>query len=122
MIEANKIIENIDFNLKYKVFIDTRNIFSIGVIKGIEIEDQKNIDIDDIKAEINGEKIKIMNFEPMYCYNFESKKLELTNNIKITFRSVTLPKTIKLLYIIKNVHLFENKLLLCSNCWKYGHI
>lgn len=119
--DANKILrqENqIENLLGYEFSIPENFIKTIGIIRNIPIEITK----DELYQNLEVERgIEIMDIERIKKYNFDLKKEEDTEIIKISFRSNYLPPRVKLYYTLIKTQFFIPKPTFCTKCLNYGH-
>ncbi|KAJ4426388.1 hypothetical protein ANN_27202 [Periplaneta americana] len=112
-----------DFDSKYNcstLIIPYYHIHCKGILKNIA----KDIDMDDIvKFGTYNDNTTIT-----HAYRFNQKEIDQgervwmpSTTVLVTFWSQLLPKDVKLFYTIHTVQKYNNKVLQCRNCNKFGH-
>lgn len=115
---ANNILNNQTINKieKYNSFIPNMYIETVGIIKGVDTD----IELDDIINHTES-SLKINRIERITKWDHIKQTANPTHLIKVYFRANTTPATIKILSVVKDVHLFIPKPTICHNCLRYGH-
>lgn len=123
---ANNLIKStalIKFNLV--AFIPKFLTHKLGIIKGIDVEYSEEflknkIQQFDMHCRFRVESVKRMHVKVTNADG--SKTLNPTKTILVTFKASQLPNYISINHVRFPVITYEQKVLLCYNCYRYGHL
>lgn len=120
-IQANKILSNQNIAKIHhiKTYIPNSYIKCVGIVFDIpeSISDEELLECSSVPGGVPIEKI-----ERMMTWDKEKKMPIKSKNIKIEFRTTTLPPTMYVFYVHKKVSPFIPRPTLCRKCCRYGHI
>lgn len=119
--EANKILRNQQIKdlLGYEFSIPEIHVKTIGVIRNIPTD----ITIEEISKSIEVEKgVEIIGIDRIKRWNFNERKEEDTELVKIIFRANYLPSRVKIFNTIQRTQYYFPKPFFCTNCLRYGHL
>lgn len=119
--EANKLLNHLQLKKIHmiKAFVPKNLIISVGVVKDVPLD----LSVDELldSARVQGD-IKINAIERMNIWDKTTKTAKPSTSIKIEFRSPTLPESMVLFYVRKNIDHFIPKPTICRKCLRYGHV
>lgn len=119
--DANSILSNVNLAKLHNIksFIPNIYIFTEGIVRDVPAEMPVDELLDNYRIDGN---IRIHKIERMTYWDKTAKIAKPSNNIKITFRSATLPTEMKLCYTIKKITPFIPRPTFCKKCSRYGHV
>ena len=113
-------------NYSLEAYIPKYNLHRQGVIYGIddhlEEDELKNkIAAFDMHCVFTVESVKRL-LKKVYNEKEKNYKLIKSKCVLVTFRSQFLPKYIAINHVVREVVPYVQKVVLCDNCWRYGHL
>lgn len=119
--EANKIITspNIARINNIKAFVPKNFIITVGIVKDVPLD----LSVEEMleSSRVQGD-VPINKIERMTFWDRINKLAKPSTNIKIEFRSSTLPREMFLFFVKKRIDHFIPKPTLCRKCLRYGHV
>lgn len=119
--EANKLINNVNLTKLHQIksFIPKSFVVTVGVIRDVPLSltDEELMD----EYRVPGD-IRINKIERMTYWDKETRQAMPSRNLKIEFRSSSLPQEMILFYTRKTVEHFIPKPVICRKCLRYGHV
>lgn len=118
--DANKILtcETINKIKQIKTFIPRAFIFTVGVVKNVPLD----LTDDEIFDASHATGVYINKVERMFFWDKTTKTRKPSLNVKIEFRSTTLPQEMIVFYVRKKVEYFIPRPTVCKTCLRYGHV
>ncbi|CAG9837668.1 unnamed protein product [Diabrotica balteata] len=112
-------------NKNLSAYIPKFLIFRLGIIRFIDkdlpVEYLKNkIRAYDFHCKFEVEFVKRMNRKVKNSNN--ETELIPTSTILVSFKSQTLPKYIEINKVLYEVEVYKQRVVMCNNCYRYGHI
>ncbi|CAH1107730.1 unnamed protein product [Psylliodes chrysocephalus] len=106
-------------------FIPKFLLFRLGVVKQIDVDLSEEylksrISPYDLHCKFEVDFVRRINRK--IKKDDDSTELQPTRTILVSFKSQTLPKYILINKVLYDVELYQQKVLLCYNCYRYGHM
>lgn len=115
---ANDILNNKVLRSMQKInsYIPSQFVKTVGIVRGVPL-DVTNEEIEEYLES----PVPVESYERLSYWDKDSKCAKPGTSLKLTFRSTTLPREIKIFYVVKRVDYFIPRPILCRNCLRYGH-
>lgn len=114
---ANSIVENESLKLQnVKAYVPSHFTRSVGVVRGVPDDWSMEEIWEHFRCDVPVDNIERMNF-----FDKITKEVRPGTSLKVTFRSTSLPREVKVCYVVRRVDHFIPRPIVCRNCLRYGH-